>query len=58
MAHRGGLPAGDHQRINGFELTQPPNGGRLGARLAQRRKMFASVSLQRQHADVWSAHGV
>ena len=29
---------------------------RLGARLAQRRQMFAGVALQREHADARRAH--
>ena len=58
MAHRGGLPAGDDQRVDGLEFPQPPHGRRLGARLAQCRQMFAGVALQRQYADVRSAHGV
>ena len=48
MAHRGGLPAGDDQRVDGVEFPRPPHGRRLGARLAQRRQVFAGVALQRQ----------
>ena len=51
VAHRGGLPAGYHQRVDGFELVDTAHGSRVGARFTQRRQMFAGVALQREHAD-------
>ena len=51
MAHRGGLPAGNHQRVDGVQLGAAPHGHRVGAGLAQRGQVFAGVALQRQHAD-------
>ena len=37
--------------------AQAPDGRRLGTGLAQCGQMFARISLQREHADVGSAHG-
>ena len=56
VAHRGGLAAGYHQRVDGLELVDSANGCRVGARLTQRRQMFAGVALQREHADARRVH--
>ena len=58
VAHRGGLAAGDHQRVDGVEFAAPAHGDRLGARFAQRGQVLAGVALQRQHTDARRAHSV
>ena len=44
-------PPGNHQRVDGVEFLAASDGDRVGARFAQRRKVFAGVALQRQHTD-------
>jgi hypothetical protein len=57
VTHGGGLPTRDHQGVDRVELTAPPHGGGLGARLAQRGQVLAGVALQGQHTDA-NAHGL
>ena len=58
VAHRGGLAAGYHQRVDGLELGDAPNGRGFGTRLTQRGQMFSGVALQREHTDARRTHGV
>jgi hypothetical protein len=58
MAHRGGFPAGDHQRVDGLELSDTTNRRRIGTRLTQRRQVFTGVALQGEHTNARRGHGV
>ena len=56
QADGGGLPAGDHQRVDGVEFVTTTHRGRLRSGFAQGRQVFAGVALQCQHADARAAH--
>ena len=56
MAHRGGLPTGNHQPVDGVEFAAAPHADRVGSRITQRRQVLPDVALQRQYADARATH--
>jgi len=43
MAHRGGLPTGNHQPVDGVEFVAAPDADRVGSRITQRRQVLADA---------------
>ena len=56
VAHGGGFPAGNHQRVDRLELAAPAHRHRLCPGFTQRRQVLAGVALQRQDPDPQRAH--
>ena len=51
LAHRGRLPAGDHQRIDGIQLGAASHRDGLGAGFGKGGQVFSGISLQRKDTD-------